>query len=89
MSRRLENVRAVLAREGLDALLVTQLQNMRYLSGFTGSAGILIVTPELALLATDFRYYEQVKLQAPGWRLVEVKGAGYQTLTETVAATRS
>jgi Xaa-Pro aminopeptidase len=52
-------LRGGLAREGLDALLVTHLPNIRYLTGFTGSAGLLLVRPESAVLITDFRYATQ------------------------------
>jgi Xaa-Pro aminopeptidase len=45
------------ARE-LDSLLVTDLVNVRYLTGFTGTNGAAVVTPEERLLFTDFRYVE-------------------------------
>ncbi len=45
--------------DGIDALVVTTLPNVRYLTGFTGSAGILVVTPDAALLTTDGRYRTQ------------------------------
>ena len=60
--RRLERqaaVRALLAAEGLEALLVSHLPNIRYLTGFTGSAALLLLRPERALLFTDFRYATQ------------------------------
>jgi Xaa-Pro aminopeptidase len=44
-------------------LLVTKLANVRYLSGFTGSAAMLLVTPDDALFVTDGRYIEQSKEQ--------------------------
>ena len=44
---------------GIDALLVTRLPNVRYLTGFTGSAGMLLVTAADALLVTDGRYQDQ------------------------------
>ncbi len=52
-------LRADLVREGLDGLLVTHLPNIRYLTGFTGSAGLLLIRPEGALLVSDFRYATQ------------------------------
>lgn len=58
---RLPKLRAHLAEKGFDALLVTKLANVRYLSGFTGSAGILLVTPSDALFVTDGRYTERAK----------------------------
>ena len=45
--------------DGIDALVVTTLPNVRYLTGFAGSAGLLVVTPEAALLTTDGRYRTQ------------------------------
>jgi Xaa-Pro aminopeptidase len=45
--------------DGYDALVVTTLPNVRYLSGFTGSAGVLMVTADAALLTTDGRYRTQ------------------------------
>ncbi len=45
--------------DGFDALVVTTLPNIRYLTGFAGSAGLLAVTPHGALLTTDGRYRTQ------------------------------
>jgi Xaa-Pro aminopeptidase len=69
---RLDRVREALSEQGVDALLVSQPENRRYLSGFTGSAGYLLVSPGAALLATDFRYYEQVGRQAPEFELARI-----------------
>ena len=56
---RLERLGGVLETEGMAALLVTELSNVRYLTGFSGSAGVLIVGPGTALLVTDGRYRTQ------------------------------
>lgn len=69
---RLTKVRQIMAEVGLDGLLVTQADNRHYLSGFTGSNGVLIITQDKQVLATDSRYYEQVRQQCPGWELAEV-----------------
>ncbi len=45
--------------EGIDALLVTRLVNVRYLTGFTGSAAMVLVTPDSATFVTDGRYRDQ------------------------------
>lgn len=51
---------------GLDAILLSHAANIRYLSGFTGSAGVLLVTRlDGAFLITDFRYEEQARDQVP------------------------
>jgi Xaa-Pro aminopeptidase len=58
--RRLAALSDAVAAEGLDALLVTGVANIRYLTGFTGSSAIVLVTPGDAVLITDFRYQTQV-----------------------------
>jgi Xaa-Pro aminopeptidase len=57
---------AQLEREGLGALLVTHPPNVRYLTGFTGSAGFLLLSPTQATLVTDFRYATQAPQEAAG-----------------------
>ncbi|MEX2181761.1 MAG: aminopeptidase P family protein [Gemmatimonadaceae bacterium] len=60
---RLTALRASLAASDLDALLVSSLPNIRYLTGFSGSSALVVVTMEQCLLLTDFRYEAQVKLE--------------------------
>ena len=72
MNHRVQRLRQRLAADGLDAILVSNPDNRRYLSGFTGSSGYLLVSQEHALLATDFRYWQQVGLQSPDFELVKV-----------------
>ena len=85
MNERLTRLREAIASKDMDALLVSQPENRRYLSGFTGSAGVLIISQERALLATDFRYYEQVKAQAPDFELVQVTDSIHRALAGVVA----
>jgi len=59
ISGRAAKAAAELDRAGCDALIVTKLENIRYLTGFSGSAAILVVTPERLLLTTDGRYRDQ------------------------------
>lgn len=56
---RLPRLRERFAEAGCDALLVTNLTNIRYLTGFSGSAGLLLVLPDEAVLVTDGRYQTQ------------------------------
>ncbi len=85
MPDRLGLLRERLASEELDALLVSQPENRRYLSGFTGSAGFLLVSNEAAVLATDFRYVEQARAQAPDFEVVRVVGAAGNWLPPVLA----
>jgi Xaa-Pro aminopeptidase len=61
VAARVGRVRARLGE--VDALLVTRLVNVRYLTGFTGSAGTLLVAPDSVTLVTDGRYRDQSALQ--------------------------
>ncbi len=81
---RLTKLREAMAAEELDAILITQPENRRYLSGFTGSAGVLLISQDQAILATDFRYYEQVERQAPGFHLAKIKDKFESLLPELV-----
>ena len=58
--------------EGLDALLVTHLPNIRYLTGFSGSAALLLVRGDSTTLITDFRYAVQAPSEAGEAAVVEV-----------------
>jgi Xaa-Pro aminopeptidase len=65
-------LRVALEGEGLDGLLVTHLPNIRYLTGFSGSAALLLVRPDTTTLITDFRYADQAPDEAGDAALVEV-----------------
>ena len=75
MLERLKRIRQHIADNGLDALFVSQAENRRYLSGFTGSSGYLFITQSDAILATDFRYIEQAQGQAPDFKIFQTQGA--------------
>ena len=54
---------------GLNALLVTDIKNIRYLTNFTGSSGFLILTVERSIFVTDFRYKTQAEEEVIGFEL--------------------
>ena len=74
MKARLERLREKFGTLELDAFFVSSPENRRYLSGFVGSAGYLVISREAAVLATDFRYTEQAGLQAPDFRIDRISG---------------
>lgn len=80
---RAERLESALAGAGLDQLLVGDLANIRYLSGFTGTNGACLLDPERGarLFFTDFRYAERAAREVRDWERVQ---AG-QELLETVA----
>ncbi len=69
-----------------DALLVSAPSNIFYLSGFTGSAGLLAVTRGEAFLYSDFRYRLQAAEQAPDYEFVEVERGLVKGVGEKLAA---
>jgi Xaa-Pro aminopeptidase len=87
---RAERLRALLADERVDALLVTSLTNIRYLTGFTGSSALLVLTADDLLLVTDGRYTEQAadQLVASGAPArLEITGTEQRrVVTEALAA---
>src|SRR5689334_4881227 len=66
MTDRPGRVVAALAERELDLLLVTDLVNLRWLTGFTGSNGAAVVGPETRRFLTDFRYLSQSAEQVDG-----------------------
>ena len=72
MKQRLGALRKAMRRRGLRALAVTDMKNVRYLTGFTGSAGACLVSMGSAVFITDFRYRSQAaKEVAPDYRCAE------------------
>jgi Xaa-Pro aminopeptidase len=61
---RLDRVRAHVRAAELDALVVTHLPNIQYLTGFSGSAGAVVLLPRVCLLVVDFRYVTAAKAQS-------------------------
>ena len=85
IQNRLNKVRGLMAEKNLPALLISQAENRRYLSGFAGSAGSLFITPTRAILSTDFRYWEQAAQQAPDFTVHRFKGRFSDALPGLIA----
>lgn len=74
MRGRGERLEAALAERELDRMLVTDLTNVRYLTGFTGTNGACICGPDIRLFLTDFRYTERAAAEVEGWEPITVAG---------------
>lgn len=74
-------------QQALDSFLVSSRSNVRYLSGFSGSAGLLWVNMEQAILYTDFRYEERAQQEASACDISIVKGALLDALVKMPAGT--
>jgi Xaa-Pro aminopeptidase len=74
MRGRGDRLEAVLAERELERMLVTDLTNVRYLTGFTGSNGACVCGPGIRLFFTDFRYTERAAAEVEGWEAITVGG---------------
>ena len=71
----IEKTKELLKKYEIDALIVSSTYNRRYVSGFTGSSGVVIVTDEGQYLVSDFRYNVQGREEAPDFEFVLQKGS--------------
>lgn len=71
---RVKAIQTELKKQELDALLVTSPFNLRYVSNFTGSTGLGVITHDKAYFVTDFRYTEQAAEQAEGYEIIQNTG---------------
>jgi Xaa-Pro aminopeptidase len=74
MRGRGERLEKLLGERELDRLLVTDLTNVSYLTGFTGTNGACICGSGLRLFLTDFRYTERAAAEVEGWEPITVEG---------------
>lgn len=72
---KLDKLRQALQEQALDGLLVTNEFNRRYMTGFTGTAGVALITKEDAVFITDFRYTSQAADQVKDFRIVQHDGS--------------
>ena len=70
---RIDSLRPIIEEAGLEALLVTKPENRFYMSGFSGTSGLLVLSRSETLLFTDFRYLEQAEKEAPQYEVIRYK----------------
>lgn len=81
---RVNKVREKLVELEIDALLVTNMYNVRYLANFTGTTGLAVITKEQAYFVTDFRYTEQAAEQAKGFEIIKNEGLIFEEVARIV-----
>ncbi|HHP51482.1 MAG TPA: aminopeptidase P family protein [Moorella mulderi] len=86
MLPRLKRLRELMIREDVEALWITHLKNCRYLSGFTGDRGELLITQEEQFLLTDGRFTQQASREAPHFTLVELGVEPWRQRMELLAS---
>jgi Xaa-Pro aminopeptidase len=74
IANRLERLRRKLAEKEIEALLVSQPDNLYYLTGCEGLEGYLLISSKKAIMATDFRYIEQAERQSPDYEIFRIAG---------------
>jgi Xaa-Pro aminopeptidase len=84
MMERLRKLRKQLDTTAVDGMIISGAANRRYLSGFTGSSGVLVIDDRAAYLVTDFRYWEQAAAEANGFTLYKQGPNLYQSVVELV-----
>ena len=84
LAERLDKIRKLIEEESIDALVISSINNRRYLSGFRGTAGVLLVSAEKALLVTDFRYVNQAEEQAPHFEVIRWHDDLYKSVAPLV-----
>ncbi|HTU15910.1 MAG TPA: aminopeptidase P family protein [Solirubrobacterales bacterium] len=82
MLDRADRLAVSVAETGLDSLLVTELTNVRYLTGFAGTNGACLIGPESRVFLTDFRYTERAAAEVEGWSIEIVSGEWLGGLAE-------
>src|SRR3954453_12213341 len=68
---KIEKLRSNFSTQGIDGFLITSPFNRRYISNFTGTAGVVLISADKAQFITDFRYIEQASKQCEGFEIVK------------------
>ena len=82
MRGRGDRLEALLAERELDRMLVTDLTNVRYLTGFTGTNGACVCGPGVRLFLTDFRYTERAAAEVEGWETLTISADWLKGIAE-------
>ena len=86
MNQRMDKLAEALKDLGLQAFMVNKPENIRYLSGFTGgSDASLLISSKGKFIFTDPRYFQQVQMECPDWKLIAEKPGGHDRLVKQCA----
>lgn len=82
MEKRIERLRGFMTQQGLHGMIITKPENRRYFSGFSGSAGMLVISEATSNLLTDFRYMEQAAAQATQYEILRYQVSANEILAD-------
>ncbi|QDP99214.1 aminopeptidase P family protein [Lysinibacillus fusiformis] len=83
---KLQKLRKALQEQNIEGILITNEYNRRYMTGFTGTAGVAIVSQNDAVFITDFRYTEQAAAQIKDYRIVKHEATILEEIATQVKA---
>ncbi|EON72086.1 M24 family metallopeptidase [Lysinibacillus sphaericus] len=83
---KLQKLRKALQEQNIEGILITNEYNRRYMTGFTGTAGVAIVSQNDAVFITDFRYTEQAAAQIKDFRIVKHEATILEEIATQVKA---
>ncbi|ALC81586.1 MULTISPECIES: M24 family metallopeptidase [Bacillus] len=81
---KVKKLRSIFNDWNIDGILITSAVNLRYMTGFTGSSGLAVVSKDRAAFITDFRYMDQANEQIDGFEIIEHKGNLTKKAVETM-----
>ena len=84
VKERVDSLRQLMPASRLDGVLAYSNENRRYLSGFTGSTGFVVIGKNIAGFITDFRYMEQAAKQCNGFEIVIQSNNLMEKIAETL-----
>lgn len=84
MIHRVNKLRDKMKEQGIASFLITSPYNLRYVSGFTGTTGLALITMETAYFVTDFRYTEQAAKECKGYEIIQNTGLIYDEVAKIV-----
>ncbi|MFW6035241.1 MAG: M24 family metallopeptidase [Halothermotrichaceae bacterium] len=73
MKKRIDKLRNLMKKEKIDGFIIESKENRYYMSGFTGTAGKILITENNSYFITDFRYIEQAEEQTDGYQIIKTK----------------
>lgn len=82
-----KRVRDILKELNLDAVLISNGNNMRYISGFTGATGYVYISHKSYSVITDFRYTYQAEAEAKGYEIITIGNHGYEEAINDILRT--
>jgi Xaa-Pro aminopeptidase len=82
MKNRVERLCEKLCENNLDSIIITDLNNVRYFSSFSGTSAYLVISQNKRYLITDFRYIEQASKQCDGFEIIDYKNTDIKKLVK-------